>query len=169
MPFPATCALSECLKLRVQSTQKTTWISWKWTLIISAIAVTFLMWQCGSGLLKGRGLANAAVRHFHSQLNEGLVEQICSDADAGFQQVQGHDETVKFLQGVHTKLGLAQSEKLTYMTVNATTGGTFLTTVYQTTFDRGLATETFTWLKTISGNGLKLRGYNIQSNAFIVN
>jgi hypothetical protein len=151
----------------VKPAQQHKWISWKWTLIVSAVVVTFLMWQCGSALLKGRGMANPAVHHFHSLLNDGSYDQILGEADETFRTVQSPANTVNFLAAVHRKLGAAQSERLSNINVNATTNGTFVITTYQTTFDRGAAVETFTWIK--SGNSLRLRGYNIQSNTLVVN
>jgi len=49
------------------------------------------------------------------------------------------------------------------MRVNATTGGTFIVSQYNTTFDHGSAVETFRWIR--ASGALKLSGYNIQSNA----
>lgn len=74
---------------------------------------------------------------------------------------------MKVFEAVHEKLGNAISSKAGNINVTATTAGTFVTTVYQTEFEKGGATETFTWLKT--GDTLKLNGYNIQSNALILN
>ena len=107
-------------------------------------------------LLKGRGLANIAVHHFHSLLNDGSYQQILEEADETFRAAQGPNDTVNFLAAVHGKLGAAQSERLSNINVNATTNGTFVITTYQTRFDRGAAVETFTWTKT--GNALRLRG-----------
>ena len=53
------------------------------------------------------------------------------------------------------------------MFVNAGTSGTFIVARYDTTFARGKATETFTWIKR---NGvLKLYGYHVESNALVEN
>lgn len=150
----------------IESAPKQKWISWKWTLIVTAVVMTFFMWQCGTALFHGRGLANVAVRHFHEQLNTGDYAQICQEADARFTQAQNSSEVTKFLQAVHNKLGSAGTEKLVNLNVSVTTNGTFVVTQYSTAFDAGQAQETFTWLK--SGNALKLAGYNIQSNAFIL-
>ena len=142
-------------------------VLWKWSLAFTAAALLFLLWQCGSSLYQGRSLANASVRHFHEQLNNGRYEDIYGEADEGFVRSGKREDLVKFLQAVHTKLGEASSESLTNINVNAATRGTFITTVYATQFTRGRAVETFTWIKR---NGvLKLYGYNVQSNALILN
>jgi hypothetical protein len=142
-------------------------VLWKWSLAVTAAALLFLMWQCGSSLYRGRTLANTAVQRFHRELNTAQYEAICSEADDAFNQSDQHDQLLRFLQGVHTKLGAARTESLNGIRVNATAQGTFIVTSYQTTFERGAAVETFTWVK--SAGSIKLYSYNVQSNALIFN
>jgi hypothetical protein len=146
----------------VEMERKPVRVLWKWSFFITAVVLAFLMWQCGSGLVQGRRSANEAVRHFHQELNSGEYEQICQEA-SGCTQATKHDELIKFLQGVHTKLGSVDTENLINLSVNATTNGTFITTRYNTKFANGSAIETFTWIK--SGATLRLYGYNVQTNA----
>ena len=142
-------------------------VMWKWSIGITIVVLAFLMWQCGSAFMAGRKLSNASVQQFHQELNGAEYAQIVDEADEGFRHTgTSRDELMRFLQAVHTKLGNAGESSFTNITVNATTGGTFVITVYQTKFDRGEATERFTWIKR---NGeLFLYGYNIQSNALIM-
>jgi hypothetical protein len=149
----------------LESARKPIRVLWKWSFFITAIVLAFLIWQCGSALFQGRRSANEAVRHFHQELNGGEYEQICQEASAAFTQAANHDDLVKFLQAVHTKLGAVETESFINLTVSATTGGTFVTTRYNAKFARGSAVETFTWKKT--GSRLKLYGYNIQSSALL--
>jgi len=142
-------------------------VLWKWSVVATALILVFLMWQCGSALVQGRKLADAAVRHFHQQLNAGDYEGIYRDADQAFGRGQDHEESIRFLEAVHRKLGLAGPETRLNIRVETNPGGTFLTTQYSTTFAAGKATEMFTWVK--SGGTLKLNGYHIQSNALILN
>jgi hypothetical protein len=142
-------------------------VLWKWSLAVTGLIVLFLAWQCGSAFRQGRGLATAAVRDFHLRLNGAQYEEIYRQADEGFTRPGKHDDLVTFLGAVHTKLGNAGVENLTKMRVNATTSGTFIVTEYNTTFERGSAVETFTWVKV--GGSLKLYGYDIHSNSLIVN
>jgi hypothetical protein len=147
----------------VETARKPIRVLWKWSFFITAIVLAFFMWQCGSALLQGRRSSNQAVRQFHQELNAGEYELICQEASEGFTRSSKHDELIKFLQGVHTKLGAADRESLLNLSVNATTNGTFVMTRYSTTFSSGSAVETFTWIK--SAGTLKLYGYNVQSNA----
>jgi hypothetical protein len=139
---------------------------WRWMLTIVAVVFLYLMWQCGSALLEGHKLADAATQRFHQQLNAGQYETICEEADEGFGCDQKRDELVKFLSAVHRKLGNAGEPKFVRMNVNATTNGTFTSVVYETKFAMGDATETFTWIK--KEGSLKLRGYSINSMALVV-
>jgi hypothetical protein len=141
--------------------------SWKWTLGIAAVVLMFLMWQCGSGLMSGKKLSDAAVRHFHQQLDAGQYEGIYSEADQGFRAGQSREEVIRFLETVHRKLGNSGDASFININVSATTNGTFTKTAYKTTFENGAATESFTWLK--SDGNLKLYSYHIESNALIVN
>jgi hypothetical protein len=141
-------------------------VLWKWSAAAAAFILVLLMWQCGSALVQGRKLADAAVRHFHQQLNAGDYEGIYREADQGFGGRQGHDESIRFLHAVHQKLGPAGMEIRLNIRVETNPGGTFLTTQYNTMFAVGTATEMFTWVK--SGGTLKLNGYHIQSNALIL-
>jgi Protein of unknown function (DUF4019) len=150
-------------KVRQQSSRKG--ILWKWSLGLTAILLTYFMWQCGSALVQGRTLANAAVHHFHEKLNSGQYEEICRSADQAFTAAQGHEEVVKFLTAVHRKLGNAGAESQVNIRVDSNTNGTFITTFYRTEFASGAATETFTWRK--SGGAIRLLGYNVQSSALL--
>jgi hypothetical protein len=140
---------------------------WKWSLAFTALIFIYLMWQCGSGLLHGRTLSNEAVRQFHEDLNSGRFDDIYAGADEGFRKTGQEQELTKLLEAVHRKLGNVEASNMNNLSVNATPSGTFITAVYRTSFARGTAAETFTWKK--NGNGVKLYGYNIQSNALIVN
>jgi hypothetical protein len=139
----------------------------KWSLGVTAVLMTYLMWQCSSGLLQGRALSNAAVEHFHEQLNSGQYQEIFDEADDAFRASDNQQELLKFLAAVHAKLGAAGSESLSNIQVNANTNGTFVTTRYTTVFTRGQAFESFTWVK--RGDRLNLYRYNVQSKALIMN
>jgi hypothetical protein len=128
----------------------------KWALTITVAVSLLLIWQ----LMQGRRLANAAVQHFHQQLNTGQYVEIFREADAGFTEGKTEEDLTKFLKAIHTKLGDAGATTVDYIRVNATTKGTFTTARYQTTFVRGNALEMFTWKK--SNGTLRLYGYYIQ-------
>jgi hypothetical protein len=149
------------------TTERPKVIFWKGTLIATCLFVAFLLWECGSGFYQGRHLAKGSVDHFHQELNDGQYDQIYQEADSRFRGTGGEPKIIQFLGAVHAKLGNTSSEEMTNIVVNATTNGTFIVTTYRTTFANDTAQETFTWVK--NGTALKLVGYNIQSNALVVN
>lgn len=140
-------------------------VLWKWSVGVTVVVITFLMWQCGFALVQGRKLANVEVTHFHERLNAEQYEDICRNADAGFKAKQSQEELIKFLAAVHKKLGRAGVEKQVNIRVDTNTNGTFLTTWYNTEFASGTAMETFTWRK--SNGSWRLLGYNVNSTALL--
>jgi hypothetical protein len=135
--------------------------------LIPAVFLACLLSSCIGTLLQSREEANQAVHHFHQELNDAQYDQICQEADSRFSQSDTHENLVKFLRGVHTKLGNTTAENLGNTNVNATTNGTFIVASYDSIFSLGKAQETFTWVR--GSSGLKLVRYNVQSNAFIIN
>jgi hypothetical protein len=113
----------------------------------------------------GARLSDEAVRHFHSQLDSEAYDDIVRDSDEAFQNSESRDELVKFLAGVHSKLGASRDFTRTNIFVNASTNGTFIKVTYESAFDQGNAVETFTWKK--ASGGLKLVRYDINSKVFL--
>jgi hypothetical protein len=137
----------------------------KWSLLATVLVLGYFMWQCGSGMRAGARLSDDAVRHFHSQLDAESYADIVHDSDEAFQNSENRDEIIKFLAGVHSKLGASHDFARTNISVNATTNGTFIRVSYQSTFEQGKAVEAFTWKK--AGGGLKLVRYDVNSNTFV--
>jgi hypothetical protein len=108
-------------------------------------------------------LSEPAVQQFHQELDAGQYEAICGQAAEGFCGNRADGETVRFLKGVHEKLGNVGAVQRGMINVNANTGGTFVTIQYNTSFALGPAQETFTWIK--GANTLRLYRYSVQSNA----
>ena len=138
---------------------------WKWALTFFGALLAFGMYQCGTAMYQGRELSNAAVRHFHDQLNAGQFEGIINEADPAFAG-EDRESVTKFLAAIHRKMGDAGAENMVNIQVNTDTSGTYIVTRYTTTFGIDLATETFTWRK--NGSALALVGYNIQSKKLII-
>jgi len=85
----------------------------------------------------GARLSDEAVRHFHSQLDSEAYSDIVRESDEAFQNSDNRDELVKFLAGVHSKLGPSRDFTRTNILVNANTNGTFIKVTYQSTLIRG--------------------------------
>jgi len=137
----------------------------RWSLLATVLALTYFTWQCTSGIRTGGQLSDNAVRHFHSQLDSEAYSDILGESDAAFQNSSSRDELMKFLKGVHSKLGPFLRFTRGNISVNASINGTLITVNYQSTFAKGSAVESFTWKKV--RDGLKLVGYNVSSNLFL--
>jgi hypothetical protein len=149
----------------VQALPKRKWISLKWTLLATLLLFGYFGWQCGSGMNAGARLSDEAVRHFHSQLDAEAYGDIVGESDEAFQSSGSRDEMVKFLAGVHSKLGSSRGFTRTNIFVNASTSGTVIRVTYNSIFEYGNAVEAFTWRKT--SGGLKLVRYDVNSNVFL--
>ena len=150
-------------QLRAEAKPKRTLV--KWSLIAVALMFGYFAWQCGAGMSTGARLSDDAVRQFHSQLDSGAYDNIVTESDEAFQNSDSHEELLKFLAGVHSKLGTSRGFTRTNILVNANTNGTFIRGSYTSTFDQGSAVEVFTWRKV--GSGLKLVDYHVESKAFL--
>ena len=139
--------------------------SLRWALVAIGLLLGYFAWQCGSGMKAGARLSDEAVRHFHSQLDSEAYDDIVRDSDEAFQNSESRDELVKFLAGVHSKLGASRDFTRTNIFVNASTNGTFIKVTYESTFDQGNAVEAFTWKK--ASGGLKLVRYDVNSKVFL--
>jgi hypothetical protein len=138
-------------------------VLWKWSFLFLLVLVAWGAWQCGSGFRMASRLSEPAVQQFHQELDAGQYEAICGQAAEGFCGNGADGETVRFLKGVHEKLGNVGAVQRGMINVNANTGGTFVTIQYNTSFALGPAQETFTWIK--GANTLRLYRYSVQSNA----
>ena len=141
-----------------------------WLLLAVFAAVAFLLglllWQCGSAVTTGTKHADQAVNQFHAQFNAGQYEQIYSQAAPEFQQSASKDEIIALFQHLHERLGDAQSTTRTGWNATATTGGSFVTVVYDTKFSSGDGVETFRWHST--GGKMLLVNYNVNSRALLL-
>lgn len=106
--------------------------------------------------------ADAKVAQFHSARDRGQWQTIWTDADPQMRESTSHAQFDKLMSAVHRKLGKVRETKQTGWNANATTGGTFATLTYQTTFERGSGVEQFVYRKGDAGR-LTLVSYTIQS------
>jgi hypothetical protein len=131
----------------------------------AVIILAALMWQCGSALFEARGLSYPAVAGFHSHLNGGEYEEICSEADEEFAPPDKHERAIHFLDSLHRKLGEAGASNLVNVNVTRNMKGLFVTATFSTTFAQGEGQEQFVWRK--SGHSLRLYSYHITSDALM--
>lgn len=116
-------------------------------------------------MLAGSRFSDDAVHQFHARLDSEAYDDILRNSNEAFQGTDSPEELLKFLGAVHSKLGRSIACTRNGIYVNVGTHGTFITSHYTTSFEHGLAAESFVWRK--ADGGLQLAGYNVQSKAFL--
>ncbi|KPH60486.1 MAG: DUF4019 domain-containing protein [Novosphingobium sp.] len=134
----------------------------------------YLMPFAAAAMLGGCGVkesfkdAEIEVGKFHQALDAGQWQQIWTKADPQLRETTQRPQFEKFLDAVHRKLGKVREAKQVGWNANATTGGSFVTLTYQTTFEHGSGVEQFVYRKG-DGGGMTLVGYNIDSQDMMLN
>src|SRR5579883_3020445 len=59
-------------------------VLWKWSIGVTLVLITTLLWRCGTGLMQGRELSANGVQEFHALLNGGQNDQIYDRASDAF-------------------------------------------------------------------------------------
>ena len=112
-------------------------------------------------LTKGKGLAEAAVAHFHEQYNSGQFHEIYNQADEEFRKGATEAHFMEVLEALRRKLGTVKQSTQTGWNVNATPMGTMVTLSYAVEFSEGKGTEQFVFR--VSGGKALLYNYNVNS------
>ena len=133
-------------------------------MLITAIA---LAGPAGCSNSEDMKKAEAAVEHFHQQLNDAAFDAMYAESDDAMKAQATQEKLVKLLSAVHRKLGNFQSAKSTGWKVFTATGGTTVTLAYASSYEHGQADETFSFH--IADGKALLNGYNINSLDMIEN
>ena len=107
--------------------------------------------------------ATQAVTVFHQRLDAADYEAIWRDSGPDLRAATSRAAFVAMLDSLHDRLGKVRATKQTGWNSQVNTAGSLAELTHQTTFERGSGEETFVYKG--SGEGLKLAGYNIQSDA----
>ncbi|MBB5030925.1 hypothetical protein [Prosthecobacter vanneervenii] len=125
----------------------------------------FCLVSCND-LVKGKGLADAAIVDFHLQFNEGNFKKLYA---AGHQELKAsatEEDFVKLLEAVHRKLGKYVKDGDGSWRVNTVNFKTVVSVSRKAEFEHGKGTETFSFI--VSGESCLLLSYYIQSNDMLV-
>jgi hypothetical protein len=106
-----------------------------------------------------------AIDAFHSELNAGNFDQVYADSAPDWKQSTAKAQTVQLFTSLKGKLGNFISATQTGWHVNYGTGGTMVTVVDDSKFQKAKGTEVFTYR--VSGSTAQLVGYNINSPALL--
>jgi hypothetical protein len=112
-------------------------------------------------------IAEKAIDQFHERLNAGDLDAVYETSGNQMKTAATKDFLSQFLAAVHRKLGNFQSGKTAGWNDQVMTGGHTLTINYSAEYERGSASESFTF--SIENDRATLEGYHINSNALIVN
>jgi hypothetical protein len=119
------------------------------------------------GCTKSRAAAEAATETFHVRFSDGKYADIYQDGSPALHKAITEPAFVAMLQGVSRKLGGFRSASPAGWKVHTAPGGQTITLGYSSIFEKGKATETFTW--TSHGEAMQLQQYNVNSQAFLLN
>ena len=134
---------------------------------VMLVAIVALVGLAGCSNSEDMKKAEAAVEHFHQQLNDAAFDALYAEADDGLKAQASQEKLVKLLSAVHRKLGNFQSANSTGWKVFTSTGGTTVTLGYNSTYEHGEANETFSYH--VTGGKALLSGYNVSSAEMMEN
>ena len=123
------------------------------------LAVSSLCFSSCNDLSKAKGAAEVGVKSFHLQYNAGKYFEIYRDTNADFKVASTEYDFVRMLSVVDSKLGKEITSNQKNWQVNSLSDKTLAILTQETSFERGEATETFTFI--ISDNNCRLKGYRI--------
>jgi len=137
------------------------------SLFRTVLAIVSVVTLSACGLTKGKEAATKAVETFHQQFNDSKFTEIYSASTAAFKASSKEPDFMKFIEAVHRKLGPVKTATPNGWNVNTFNGVTSVVLTYNTDFEQGSGVETFTFIT--SGDSATLQGYNINSQALIIN
>ncbi|MEG3123128.1 DUF4019 domain-containing protein [Sphingomonas sp. GB1N7] len=111
--------------------------------------------------------ADKAVARFHGMIDAGEFQQVYDQASTDLKASASSAKLIALLGAVHRKLGRSKGAVRQSWNDQFNTGGHFLTVGYDTKYERGRATETFVFK--VSEGAMQLAGYNVNSDALVLN
>jgi hypothetical protein len=128
---------------------------------VSAVIVGVILIVLGKGSYHAYRLASTAVEHFHQQLNDADFEGIYAEASNDFRRSGNHDDMIRFLALVHSKMGAAGKASTVGFHMNWRNGHLWVDRALNTQFALGPGQESFIWIA--DHEQLRLYGYHITS------
>ncbi len=119
---------------------------------------------CSAGEARSRA-EEELVPTFHAQYDRNQFDAIYDGATDEFRKSTSKADYDQFMNAVRKKLGRVKSTSRQTWNVNVGTGGTRVVLTYDTEFENGKGSETFTFLQ--AGSEPKLLGYQINSNVLV--
>ena len=125
------------------------------------MAATIVLAAASCSTKEDLATAEREVEKFHRAYNAQQFDAIYGKTTDELKKNATAQDFVAMLETVQRKLGKMTETKRTNWTVNFSAGGTTVKLVYETSFEQGKGTETFTYR--VSGKKALLMGYDITS------
>lgn len=135
------------------------------TMASSVAVLSLAVMLTGCSAQRDMNSADAAVTHFHAQLNAGNFDQIYADSDNLMKNATSREKFVNLLSAVHRKLGSAKSTDRKGFFINYGNQGETIRLTYSTQYEVDTAGEEFVFHR--NGKEMLLAGYHINSDALI--
>lgn len=131
--------------------------------LLAAVVLLFgMLFAPGCGdLIASKAAAEPEVARFHERMVAREFEQIYASATDDFRKAAAKESFLALMNAIARKLGPVKSTRQVSWNARTFNFKTTAVLVYQTTFERGSGTETFTFR--ISDKKAELVGYNISS------
>jgi hypothetical protein len=156
---------SQCAKNTAKQESRKT-LATALALLLVCACISGCFGGCLSTLASGLQQAQTLAAAMHQKMTNGDLAGIYDGADQRYKDAVTRAKSDALFSAVANKLGSPQDCKQQGFNINATTSGTTLRLVCQTTFSKNATgTETFVWIK--SGDQFRLLGYNIESEELI--
>lgn len=133
--------------------------------VLMGIVLAVALASCG--VKESIAGSEQGVTIFHQNLDAQDYRAIWQSTSTEFRKVSKREDFDRLLEAITRKLGKVKSTEQVTWHANSGTGGSTVQLVYQTQFERGDAQETFIFLR--DGDRLRLQGYNIASQAMMLN
>jgi hypothetical protein len=115
---------------------------------------------CGD-TIDGKSIAEPQVVRFHERLTARQFDEIYSSAGSELKKAVAKEKLTELLAAIDRKLGHLKSSKETNWNVQTFNLRTTVVLVQESEFERGTATETFTYV--VTDRKPELVGYSINS------
>lgn len=114
------------------------------------LVVVMAMFFSACEVVKVNKIAAQAVDKFHEEFNESKFEEIYSGATPGFREATNKAGFLKFMEALRGKLGAYKKDSQPFshqrsLSAKTMNGETTLDLVYRSDFEKGSASETFTF------------------------
>lgn len=134
------------------------------TAVFAFAVIAISVIACGWG--DGQPAAEQAIKQFHTMLDDERYAEIYAGSDPKLKEVATEKELLELLQAIHIKLGKVTATKNSGGRLNKFLTETQIVMVQETEFERGKATETFTFI--YADKKASLAGYHVNSNDLIL-